>query len=576
MRSTPRTFFTLWLLSLLILPAACLPLKAPVATPSVIPSSIPSLTPFLIRPMPQAVFPSPSSETSLTLEQKIGQVMVIGFDGLTVDADLRRMITDYHIGGVILFARNVQSPQQVAALTNELQTIALASGHPGLFIAIDQEGGRVARLTEATGFTEFPSAMALTAAGDPQNAYRVGAMMAAEMRAVGINVDFAPDLDVNNNPANPVIGIRSFSSDPQKVVEYGLAFAKGLQDNGVLAVGKHFPGHGDTSVDSHIDLPLVPHARARLDQIELAPFKAAIAAEVAGIMSAHVTFPAIDPTPGLPATLSRPVLTGLLREELGYDGLIVTDSLEMGALAAHGWPPPVGAPLALAAGADLLLFNRDHVMHRAVFANLVQAVRDGKISQEQLDASLRRILQTKQKFGLLNPTPVEVESAVASVKTDEHLALSRELAQKSITLLRDPRGLLPLKVDPAPLIVEPAAVRDLTRLLGLNGTTLLVDAQPTKSQIADVLHAAGNGRAVIVPVNDIDINTQQLKLVQQLAEAGRPVIVIAHRNPFDAALLPENVTILVTYGFNPPVREALAAVLTGQIQPGGILPVTLP
>jgi len=576
MTSTPRAFFTFFLLSLLILPAACLPLKEPVATPSVIHSPLPSPTPFLISPMPQTALPSPSPATSLSLEQKIGQVMLIGFDGLTVDADLRRMITDYHIGGVILFARNVQSPQQVAALTNELQQIALESGHPGLFIAIDQEGGRVARLTEATGFTEFPSAMAVTATGDPHNAYRMAAAMAAEMRAVGINVDFAPDLDVNNNPSNPVIGIRSFSSDPQKVIEYGLAFAQGLQDNGVLAFGKHFPGHGDTSVDSHIDLPLVPHDRARLDQIELAPFKAAIAADFAGIMSAHVTFPAIDSTPGLPATLSRPVLTGLLREELGYEGLIVTDSLEMGALAAHGWPPPVGAPLALAAGADLLLFNRDHAMHRAAFANLVQAVKDGKISPEQLEASVQRIWQAKQKFGLLNPAPVEVESAAASVKTDEHLALSRELTQKSITLLRDPQGLIPLRVDPAPLIVEPAAVRDLTRWLGLNGTTLLVDAQPTKSQIADVLHAAQNGRTVIVPVNDLEINSIQLKLVQELAEAGRPVIAILHRNPFDAVHLPENVTLIVTYGFNPPVREALTAILTGQTQPAGFLPVTLP
>ena len=161
--------------------------------------------------MPQ---PVPTLEKSLTLEQKIGQLMVIGFDGTIVDADLRRMISEYHIGGVILFARNVQSPQQVAALTKELQKTALENGSPGLFIAIDQEGGRVARLTEDKGFTEFPSAMAIGATGDPENAYRMASAMAAEMRAVGINVDFAPDLDVNNNPANPVIGTRSFSSDP--------------------------------------------------------------------------------------------------------------------------------------------------------------------------------------------------------------------------------------------------------------------------------------------------------------------------------------------------------------------------
>lgn len=513
---------------------------------------------------------------SFTLEQKIGQVMVIGFDGTTVNAELHQMMTEYHIGGVILFARNVELPEQVAALTNELQNIALESGNPGLFIAIDQEGGRVARLTEEKGFTEFPSAMALTATGDPQNAYRVAAAMAAEMRAVGINVDFAPDLDVNNNPANPVIGIRSFSSDPQTVAEYGLAFARGLQENGVLAFGKHFPGHGDTGVDSHIDLPLVLHDRARLDQIELVPFRAAIAADFAGIMSAHVTFPMIDSTPGLAATLSRPVLTGLLRQELGYNGLIVTDSLEMGALAAKGYPPAVGAPLALAAGADLLLFNRDHVMHREAFANLVQAVRDGKISQEQLDASVQRILQTKERFGLLNPTLVDVGAADSSVKTADHLALSRELAQKAITLLRDPQGLLPVKTTSMPLIVETSSVRDQIKFLGLSGSTWAVGAEPADSQITDIIHAAQDGRTVLVPVNDLNVNTRQMRLVQELVNADIPVIALVHRNPFDADLLPETVTVLITYGFNPPIRAALAEVLTGKLQPTGALPVTLP
>jgi len=502
--------------------------------------------------------------------------MLIGFDGTIVDAELRRMIIEHHIGGVILFARNIQSPHQVAALTNELQAIALESGSPGLFIAIDQEGGRVARLTEDKGFTEFPSAMALTASGDPQNAYRVAAAMAAEMRAIGINVDFAPDLDVNNNSANPVIGIRSFSSDPMKVAEYGLAFAKGLQENGVLAFGKHFPGHGDTGIDSHIDLPLVPYARERLDQIELVPFKAAVDADFAGIMSAHVTFPAIDPTPGLAATLSRPVLTGLLRKELGFNGLIVTDSLEMGALAANGYPPQVGAPLALAAGADLLLFNRDHAMHCEAFANLVQAVKDGKISEEQLNDSVERILQMKKRFGLLKPIPVEVEAAVSFVKTMEHIALSRELAQKAITLVRDPQKLIPLKSATAPLVAETAAMRDLTKYLRLSGTTLTIDAQPSSRQITDVINAAQDKRIVIVPVDDLNNNMNQLKLVQDLVEAGNPVIVIAHRNPFDVALLPEAVTVLVTYGFNPPVRDALANVLSGKIEPSGVLPVTLP
>ncbi len=548
-----KAFSLLLLLFLILLPAACLPIKEPVT----IPNASPMLQP-----------------GSLTLEQKIGQLMIIGFDGLTVNAELRNMIVDYHVGGVILFARNVQSPEQVARLTNELQKIAIASGHPGLFIAIDQEGGRVARLTEETGFTEFPAAMAIAATGDPGNARRMAAAMAVEMRAVGINVDFAPDLDVNNNPSNPVIGVRSFSSDPAKVAEYGLAFAQGLQENGVLAFGKHFPGHGDTGVDSHIDLPLVPHDRARLDQVELVPFQAAIQADFAGIMSAHVTFPAIDPTPGMPATLSYPVLTDLLRYELGYDGLIVTDSLEMGALAAHGYPPQVSAPLAFAAGADLLLFNRDHAMHRQVFASLVQAVGEGKISQEQVDASVQRILQAKQRFGLMAPQLVELEAVADSVRTIEHLELSRNLARQSVTLLRDPRKLIPINTDQSTILVEPGAMRGLTK--GLGDLTLQVDAQPASAQIADVIHVAHDRYTVIVMIYDLDNNTKQLKLMQELVNRDVPIVVIAARNPFDVPLLPESVTVLVTYGFNPPVREALMEMLAGDIQPTGALPVELP
>jgi beta-N-acetylhexosaminidase len=212
-------------------------------------------------------------------------------------------------------------------------------------------------------------------------------------------------------------------------------------------------------------------------------------------------------------------------------------------------------------------------MHREAFANLVQAVRSGKISEEQLNDSVERILQMKQRFGLLNPAPAELDALGISVKTAEHLALSRKLAQKAITLVRDPQKLLPLKNTA--LLVETSAVRDLTASIGLNGDTLQVDTQPTTAQVAEVLRAADNGRVVIVPVDDLSINQHQLKLIQMLREVGEPVIVLAHRNPFDVALLPENVTILVTYGFNPPIREALADVLLGRVQASGKLSVTL-
>jgi beta-N-acetylhexosaminidase len=511
----------------------------------------------------------------LTTAQKVGQLMMVGFDGTDVDEELRSMVTDYHIGGVILFARNVQSPEQVALLTNELQKIALESRHPGLFIATDQEGGRVARLTEEAGFTEFPSAMALTATSDPANAHRMAAAMAVEMRAVGINADFAPDLDVNNNPSNPVIGIRSFSSDPARVAEYGIAFAQGLQKNGILAFGKHFPGHGDTSIDSHIDLPFIPHDRARLDEVELLPFRAAIQADLAGIMSAHVTFPAIDPNPGIPATLSRAVLTGLLRDQLGFKGLIATDSLEMGALAQNGYPPPVGAPLALAAGADLLLFNRHHAMHKQAFAHLVQAVKEGKVSQDQLDSSVRRILEAKQKFGILNPTLVaDPAKAGESTATAGHYTLALELARKAVTLLKDDASLLPLKPNEPLLVIETPAAKGLGFLLG--GTALEIKNDPDVSTIATALNMMADGCKVIVATADANVYDGQVKLVTELLAKTRHIIMVSVRTPYDISVLPNVPTVLAAYGSNRPALQAIVDVLMGRSKPLGVLPITLP
>lgn len=538
--------------------------------------STPTLTPPAFTALPTAT-PSADIEATLehmTLEQKLGQVMVIGFDGLEPETGLLEMIKKYHVGGVILFARNVDSPQQVATLTNSLQNAAVESGHPGLLIAIDQEGGRVVRLTENKGFTEFPGAMALAATGDVENARRVAQAMAAEMRATGINADFAPDLDVNNNPANPVIGIRSFGSEPADVAACGVAFLEGLQSGGVLAFGKHFPGHGDTTVDSHIALPLVPHARERLEAVEFVPFRAAMAADVAGIMSAHVTFPAIDATPGLAATLSSKVLTDLLRDEMGYGGLLVTDSLEMGALAENGYPVPVAAATALQAGADLLLFNRDHTLHRAAFRELQIWVQDGRIPEARLDASVRRILQAKARFGLLTPASADVAAADAACGTAEAKTLSRAVAAQSITLVRagEPKA-LPLAGDAKLLVVETPAANGLGHALEV--PFIVVDDQPTREQRQSALSMGRDGRPVIIAVADASRFPKQVDLVEAFAKTASPIIVIAIRTPYDLEAMPEGPTLLATYGLNAPSLEALQAVLRGEAFPQGRLPVTL-
>ena len=366
--------------------------------------------------------------SKMTLEERAGQVMMIGFDGTSCSPELHRIILDLHIGGVIEFARNVDSPRAVAQLAADLQHTARASGLPGLFISIDQEGGRVTRLKADHGFTEFPSARVLGSTRDPEKARSVARLVAEEMKAVGINMDLAPVLDVDNNPANPIIGNRSFGADPESVARFGVAFLEGLQSEGILAVGKHFPGHGDTDVDSHIGLPVVRHDLARLHAVEFVPFRAAIAAGVAGIMSAHIAFPAIDAS-GIAATLSAPVMTGLLQQVFHFEGLRITDSLEMGALATSGYPAPLAAAMALAAGADVLLFNRDHDLHREAHRTIVDWIRRGKIPKERLDDAVRRILAAKARFGILNPEVPDIASAGARVGTAARKEIVDEISR---------------------------------------------------------------------------------------------------------------------------------------------------
>lgn len=338
----------------------------------------------------------------MTIEEQVGQVMTFGFDGVALTADLKTMIEQLRPGGVVLFAHNVQSPQQLAQLNSDLQQTARANGSPPLIISIDQEGGRIARLRKETGFAEFPSAQAVGASDTPAKlAGEIARAMAADMKAAGINMDLAPVLDVNNNPGNPVIGNRSFGSDTTVVSACGVAFIEALQAAGIMAVGKHFPGHGDTTVDSHIALPVVPHDRARLEAVEFVPFKAAIAAGVAGIMSAHVAFPAIEPQAGLAATLSKRVMTDLLRDEMKYEGICLTDALEMGALATSGYPVDSAAATALEAGADLLLMNCSHTLVYRVYTTLLEQASSGKISRERLEQAVRRILAAKERYGIL-------------------------------------------------------------------------------------------------------------------------------------------------------------------------------
>ncbi len=536
------------------------------------PPAAPAYTPVNTHdPIPDPRSPVSDLIGQMTLEQKVGQIMIIGVEGTSITPAMRQMIEQVHVGGIILYEYNVDTPDKLAQLDANLQQVARQSKQPGLFICIDQEGGGVTRMRETKGYTEFPSPMAVAATGTIENVRRVARAISTELKAVGINMDLTPVLDVNNNPDNPIIGARSFSSDPRRVAEYGVAFIEAMQAEGVIAIGKHFPGHGDTGIDSHVSLPTIPHDRARLEAVEFVPFRAAMKANVAGLMSAHITFPAIDPTPGLAATLSPRVLTGLLRDEINYDGLLMTDSLVMGALKESGYAAPQAAVAALEAGADILLFHGDYAQHREAHQLIVDKIKSGEIPMARLDEAVKRLLLAKQHFGI---TRVEGRASNAQAGTAEIRALSRDVAAQSITLLRDDAHLLPLPTDAKLLIVETANGIGLGKTLG--AATITVNAQPKASDINAVLGMGKDGRITLVATTDAGKNRQQADLVNALLKAKIPTIVVAVRGPYDLMYLEAAPTYLASYGSNPPSIEALAAVLTGKVKPRGRLPVELP
>lgn len=348
------------------------------------------------------------------LDRDVASLLCVGFAGKTPSPEVLELI-DRGVGGVILFARNVESAPQVAELVAALKR---AAGRP-LLVSIDQEGGRVARLRAPHGFTELPPMRALGQAGDEALAFDVGLLLGRELRGVGIDQDYAPVVDVDTNPRNPVIGDRALSRDPDVVGQLGAALARGLQRAGVAACAKHFPGHGDTSQDSHVDLPRLPHALPRLLEVELAPFAALARAGVAAVMTAHVVFEALDA--GRPATLSPPVLA-LLRERCGFQGCCVSDDLEMKAIAAHV-PLEVAAPGAVAAGVDqLLVCHTPAVQHGAI--DLVRrAVEEGRLPRARLAEAKGRVEALLRWAG----PPPDPRAAAAALRTPEHLALAARI-----------------------------------------------------------------------------------------------------------------------------------------------------
>lgn len=355
-----------------------------------------------------------------SIRRDIGQLLIASLPGATVTPELRSLAREFQLGGVILFSRNIEGPEQVMELAQDVQPL---TRDVPLWVSVDQEGGRVARLKEP--FTRWPPMAALGRSGDPQLAARFARALAAELRAVGITLDYAPVLDIHTNPRNPVIGDRALAEDAAAVAKLGTAIIRGLQDNGVAACGKHFPGHGDTSVDSHLDLPLVEHPPDRLRHVESIPFKAAVAADVAFIMTAHVLVPSIDAE--RPATLSPRIVRGLLREELKFEGAILSDDLEMKAISKQ-FAAADAAVQAIAAGCDgLLICSGDVDVQAQVLESLVRAVEDERIPYKRLEDALARQRRAKERF-LAARAAAGGAPLHAVIGCDAHRRIAEEMA----------------------------------------------------------------------------------------------------------------------------------------------------
>ncbi|WFD08915.1 beta-N-acetylhexosaminidase [Tepidibacter hydrothermalis] len=332
---------------------------------------------------------------SLSLEEKLGQMVIVGFNGYEVDSDFRDLLESYKVGGVILFKRNIKNSEQLLNLNNNIKSINSKNKLP-LFISVDEEGGRITRLPE--GSTKFPSNKVIGKENDKDLSYKIGKQIGTELNNFKFNMDFAPVLDIYSNPKNTVIKDRSFGTDSEIVKKLGVATMKGLQDSNVISVVKHFPGHGDTTVDSHIGLPVVNHDKQRLDKFELIPFKEAINNGVDAVMTAHIVLPNVDKSKK-PATLSETILTDILRNELNFSGVIITDDMEMGAIV-NNYGTKNASVEAIKAGADIVLMCHTKEKQIEALEGLKEAVNSGEISIERIDESVKRIIKLKRKYDL--------------------------------------------------------------------------------------------------------------------------------------------------------------------------------
>jgi beta-N-acetylhexosaminidase len=522
---------------------------------------------------------------SLSRRERLGQMLMAPVQveqatGMQLE-ELKRQLTELGLGGVVVRGG---TPETVAALTNELQRAARVP----LLVGADYERGL--RMQMKSAGTPFTNNMGVAAAGNPRAAYEQGKITAQEARAVGVNWLFGPVADLNNNPDNPVINVRSFGEDPRRVAEFVTAAVRGTREGGALSTAKHFPGHGDTAVDSHIGLPTISADRAHLERLELVPFRAAVAAGVDSVMTAHIALPKLTGDE-LPATLSPKVTTELLRRELKFDGLVVTDSLGMGAIT-KGFPGGEAAVRAIEAGADVALTPPEL---KAALDALEEAVKGGRLSVERVDESVRRILRAKYRLGLAERRTVDPQAVKTLLERPEALESARRVAEASITLLRDGRGLLPLDARRAAAAVFVVVAADddpeegrtfVPQVLAHSPNVRVLRANPktSASDYDTLLSETTNADTIVVAAfvkraagkGTVALPERQAEFVRRLIASGRPVAVVAFSGPYLVRQFPDATAFMVAYGIEDVAQEAAARVLFGDAPARGRLPVTVP
>jgi beta-N-acetylhexosaminidase len=512
------------------------------------------------------------------IRRLVGQSIMLRFDGPVFTDEAQAVFREIRPGGVIFFADNITSRRQVHALTSELQAEARSLEMPPLLIGADQEGGIVSRLPAE--MVTPPGPMALTATGDVLAMERSARITARQLREVGINLDFAPVVDVNNNPENPVIRTRSFGDTVEKVVTGALATIEGLTRERVISCAKHFPGHGDTNVDSHLGLPVIEHTLDRLHKVELAPFKAAIAAGVPGVMTTHIIFPELDEHP---ATLSHRILIGLLRDELGFDGVIFTDSLSMDAIDDR-YGLGDAAIRCKAAGVDVLESNESLDKQLVRFRALVEAAKEGSLALDLFTSSLDRLNRVRRTFGLGNPTP-PLEPSDPDLRAE-----AEEIAARTIVQWGD-QPFEPLRPDDAALVIDfqrlrsseaedpfnrGGIIRDGIRNRMPRSRVATISHQPEGHEVIQATQLSPEVRTLVVLTRDATDFPYQVEIARR-AMANLPpgawVVHVALRGPYDAGILGPVDATLLTFGDPSVTLRALAQVLTGQITPTRRVPV---